>query len=71
MPETGGVRKMRWRRQGTGKCGGVRVIYYLYNETLPIFMLNVFAKSAKANLSKAESKELKRLIPILVERYQR
>ena len=24
IPETGGVRKLRWRRQGSGKRGGVR-----------------------------------------------
>jgi hypothetical protein len=28
IPGTGGVRKARWRRQGKGKSGGVRVIYY-------------------------------------------
>ena len=67
MPETGGVRKMRWGVQGRGKSGGVRVIYYLYNERLPIFMLNVFAKNQKANLSKAERNELRRLIPVLVK----
>jgi hypothetical protein len=31
-----------------GKPGGVRVIYYFYNESLPAFMLNVFAKNEKA-----------------------
>ena len=28
IPETGGVRKVRWGRQGSGKRGGVRVIYF-------------------------------------------
>jgi len=28
MEGTGGVRKLRWRRGGQGKSGGVRVIYY-------------------------------------------
>jgi len=26
---TGGIRKLRWKREGSGKSGGVRVIYYL------------------------------------------
>ena len=28
VPESGGIRKVRWRRAGTGKAGGVRVIYF-------------------------------------------
>lgn len=28
MQGTGGIRKLRWKREGTGKSGGVRVIYY-------------------------------------------
>ena len=33
---TGGVRKLRWAREGTGKSGGVRVIYYFHSERLPL-----------------------------------
>ena len=32
MEGTGGVRKLRWRRGDHGKSGGVRVIYYVYDE---------------------------------------
>jgi hypothetical protein len=32
MQGTGGIRKLRWARQGSGKSGGVRVIYYFHNE---------------------------------------
>lgn len=32
IPETGGIRKVRWRRRGSGKRGGVRVIY-IYHDT--------------------------------------
>ena len=28
IPDTGGVRKIRWSRPGTGKRSGVRVIYF-------------------------------------------
>ena len=52
---TGGVRKVRWSREGMGKSGGVRVIYYFYNETLPIFLMDIYAKSAKGDLD-AEGK---------------
>jgi hypothetical protein len=33
IPETGGVRKVRWGRQGSGKRGGVRVIYFYHTAT--------------------------------------
>ena len=70
MAETGGVRKLRWAAKGKGKSGGVRVIYYYQNESLPIFMIDIFAKNEKANLSKAERNAMKKRIPILVKLYQ-
>jgi mRNA-degrading endonuclease RelE of RelBE toxin-antitoxin system len=39
LPETGGVRKIRWALAGKGKRGGARVIYYHHNERLPAFLL--------------------------------
>jgi DNA-binding transcriptional regulator YiaG len=63
IPGTGGVRKIRWSRQGMGKRGGARVIYYYHNERLPLFPLSAYAKSSKANLSKVERNEMKRLVP--------
>ena len=56
VPETGGVRKVRWATQGRGKSGGVRVIYYFHNEAFPVFLLTVYAKNQKANLTKAEDR---------------
>jgi mRNA-degrading endonuclease RelE of RelBE toxin-antitoxin system len=39
MQGTGGIRKLRWSAQGKGKSGGVRVIYYYHNQTMPLFLL--------------------------------
>ncbi len=69
MQGTGGIRKIRWKRKGSGKRGGVRVIYYFYNEKYPLFLLTVFSKSEKANLSRAERNELAKLTRILRESY--
>ena len=44
---TGGVRKVRWTRSGSGKRGGVRVIYYNRTERGEIWLLMIYAKSAK------------------------
>jgi len=71
IPETGGVRKIRWALAGKGKRGGARVIYYFHNEHLPVFLLSAYAKNRKANLSKAERNTMKRLVPVLVARYPR
>jgi hypothetical protein len=70
MEGTGGVRKLRWRRGGKGKSGGVRVIYYFYDETIPIYLLTLFAKGDRANLSKAERNELARLAALLVRAWK-
>jgi hypothetical protein len=64
---TGGIRKLRWGRQSSGKSGGVRVIYYFHNEQMPLYLLTVFGKGEKANLSKAERNELAKLVRLLVQ----
>jgi len=71
IPETGGVRKIRWALEGRGKRGGARVIYYYHNERLPVFLLSAYAKNRKANLTKAERNAMKRLVPALVVGYPR
>lgn len=43
--DTGGLRKLRWRREGTGKSGGLRVIYYVRFAPNEIWLLTLYAKS--------------------------
>ncbi|MBI4479871.1 MAG: transcriptional regulator, partial [Acidobacteria bacterium] len=47
---TGGVRKLRWRREGTGKRGGLRVIYFLRYQPNEFWMLALYAKTRKENV---------------------
>jgi len=58
MPGCGGARKLRVRKPGTGKSGGYRVITYYAGEELPVFLLAVFGKGEKDNLTKAERNAL-------------
>lgn len=67
MEGTGGVRKLRWGRGGQGKSGGVRVIYYFHSEAMPLYLLTLFAKNERANLSKAERNDLAGLVEILMQ----
>lgn len=67
MEGSGGVRKLRWGRGGQGKSGGVRVIYYFHSEAMPLYLLTLFAKNERANLSKAERNDLAGLVEILVQ----
>ena len=71
VPETGGVKKVRWALAGRGKRGGARVIYYYHSERLPLFLLTAYPKNEKADLSKAERNAMKRLVQILVAGYPR
>lgn len=69
MQGTGGIRKLRWSAQGKGKSGGARVIYYYHDGTVPLFLLTVFGKGEKANISKAERNELAKLTQLLLKYY--
>jgi hypothetical protein len=70
IPDTGGVRKVRWSRQGSGKRGGVRVIYFYYNEDAPLYLLMVYAKAQEENLSPAGKKTVRALAEALKEHYK-
>jgi hypothetical protein len=59
IPESGGMRKIRWSRAGSGKSGGVRVIYYTRLANGQIVLLTLYAKSKTDNLTGAKLKEIK------------
>jgi len=63
---TGGFRKLRWGRSGQGKSGGVRVVYYFHSDSMPLFLVTLFGKGEKTNLTKEESNELATLADALV-----
>lgn len=65
IPETGGVRKVRWRREGSGKRGGARVIYFYHDRDRPLYLLMVYAKARQENLSAEEKKIVRALAALL------
>src|SRR5947207_11190324 len=71
MQGTGGARKLRWGAKGKGKRGGARVITFYDGPRVPVFLLAIFTKGERANLSKAERNELHWLLAGLVAEYER
>lgn len=65
----GGLRKVRIARQGGGKSGGYRTIYVFGGANVPIFLITVFAKNEKDNLTKAEQAELIAMSKALLAHY--
>src|ERR1700732_1009058 len=65
IPETGGVRKIRWVRPGSGKRGGARVISFYHNSDRPLYLLMVYAKARQENLTAEEKKAVRKLAAIL------
>jgi hypothetical protein len=69
MQGTGGIRKFRWASGNRGKSSGVRVIYYFHSKALPLFLLTVFGKNEKSNLSKSERNELAKFVNFFAKNY--
>ncbi len=68
---TGGLRKMRFARDGRGKSGGVRVVCYYHSADMPTVLLEVFGKNEKDNLTKAERNVLARVVAELKRGWRR
>lgn len=67
IPGTGGIRKIRIPIEDSGKRGGGRVIYVDIEVKECIYLLNVYAKNEKTDLTEKEKKLLKKLVDILKE----
>ncbi len=61
IKESGGLRKIRWSLPGSGKRGGVRVIYY-FDPPDTVFLIFPYRKSKKEDLTKNQIKTLSQLV---------
>jgi len=59
VQDSGGLRKVRWRRKGTGKSGGVRVIYYTHTADGELVLLTLYAKAKTNNLTGPRLKDIR------------
>ncbi|MCE9660695.1 MAG: type II toxin-antitoxin system RelE/ParE family toxin [Burkholderiales bacterium] len=62
VPDSGGIRKVRWSRAGSGKSGGVRVIYFTLNAEGEVVLLTLYAKAKTDNLTGSKLKEIRRAL---------
>ena len=60
--ESGALRKVRWARPGSGKSGGVRIIYFTRTEEGEVMLLTMFAKGNTGNIPTAKLKEIRRAL---------
>ena len=67
---TGGARKVRFGRKGKGKSGGYRVITFFTGTDIPVFLLNIFAKNEKTDLTPKERRILKTVLADMVRAYK-
>ena len=59
VPGAGGMRKVRWSRAGSGKSGGVWVIYFTRTAEDELVLLTLYAKAKTDNLTGAKLKEIR------------
>lgn len=59
---TGGLRKLRWSLGNKGKRGGVRIIYYWQFAKNQIYLMTLYSKNEKVDLSSEEKKYIKRML---------
>lgn len=69
VPLGGGLRKVRIARDGGGKSGGYRTLFIFGGMHIPLFLVGVFAKNDKTNLTKAEQAHLVQLAKTLLATY--
>ena len=71
IPASGGVRKVRWGRRGSGKRGGVRMIYFYHDPAMPLYLLMIYAKARRDDLSPDARRTVQGLAARLKEAYGR
>lgn len=69
IPGGGGIRKVRIGLVGRGKRGGARVIYFHHSARIPVFLLTVFAKNERSDLSRAEVRAFAKAVKAISKTY--
>lgn len=60
IPGSGGIRKLRWKLEGKGKRGGLRIIYYWKDKQNKIWLLTLHAKNEAESISLNVLREIRK-----------
>jgi hypothetical protein len=71
IPASGGIRKVRWGRRGSGKRGGVRVIYFYHDPAMPPYLRMIYAEARRDDLSPDARRTVQGLVARLKEAHRR
>ena len=69
IPDTGGVRKMRWGRAGSGKRGGARVVYFYHHADAPLYLLLAYAKAQREDMTQDEKRAAAAFVAALKQQH--
>jgi len=67
---TGGARKVRFAGRDKGKSGSYRVITFYSGPDIPVFLLTIFSKNEKSDLTPKERRVLKNVLAEIVKTYR-
>ncbi len=69
VPGTGGARKIRFPLRGLGKSGGFRVITFYSGINIPVFLMDVYSKREKENISQARKNSIRNSVLRILRSY--
>lgn len=70
IPRTGGARKLRVKAKAKGKRSGYRVVWFYGGDDIPVFLLSMFVKGERIDLTEAERNALKKHLSSIGEEYR-
>ncbi len=70
VPGTGGARKIRIPLRGRGKSGGFRVITFYSGVDIPVFLIDVYSKREKENISQAQKNYIRNSVRKILRDYR-
>lgn len=62
IPDTGGLRMIRWPAESQGKKGAVRVVYYFRDLDTPVYLIAIYEKGERFSLSAADKRAIRALV---------
>lgn len=71
IPGTGGARKLRLSGHAKGKSGGYRVIGFALGSDGPLYLLALFSKSERVDLTQAERNQLRDELTAMAVAYEK